>query len=80
MQKIVLGAVIGAILLSASPAFAEDVVVRGNVTVGAPDHYRHWHHRHHWRAGYGGYATCTTVRVRHRLPNGAVVIRTRRTC
>lgn len=77
MKHVLIGVVSVAALFAALPASAE-VVVRtpgAGVVVGEGHHYgyreRHWHR---------SYADCRTVRVKTRLPNGDVVIRTRRTC
>lgn len=89
MKLLLIGAAIGATLLCALPAAAQ-VVVRTpgvGVVVGDGDGYRH-------RDGYrrsDGYrqrdrswrrhrAECRTVRTRTRLPNGNVIIKTRRVC
>jgi hypothetical protein len=86
MKHLMMGAVVGAALLfGAAPAGAEVVVKEKvgsgtvGVRVGVHPTYRHWRHRHHrtWRSGY---ASCKVVRVRTRLPNGKIVIKTRKTC
>ncbi len=75
MKMVVLSAAVGAILAGAGPVSAQvsvrdrdDVVVREHVDHG--NHYG-WY-RHH--------AECSTVRVRKQLPNGNVIIKTRRSC
>jgi len=75
MRMVILGAALGAMLVGASPVSAQvvvhdrdNVVVRDNV-----DHGHHYGWRHH-------YAECRTVRVRTRLPNGNVIVKTRREC
>lgn len=78
MKHLTIGAVAAAALFVALPASAE-VVVRGpgaSVVVGERDHYDRGYHRG-WRHHY---AECRVVRVKTRLPNGDVVIRTRRSC
>jgi hypothetical protein len=73
---LIVGAAIGAMLLGALPASAEivvrdrddGVVVRGHVDRG----YHYGWRRHH--------ADCRFVKVRTTLPNGNVIIKTRRTC
>ena len=75
MRLFVMGAVIGATVLGVLPASAQGmmrdrddgVVVRHMDR----DHDRDWR-RHH--------ADCRVVRVRTRLPNGNVIIKTRRSC
>jgi hypothetical protein len=74
MKMVVLCAAVG-MLASALPVSAQvvvrdhdDVVVRERVDRG---HHYGWE-RHH--------AECRTVRVRTELPNGNVVVRTRRSC
>lgn len=91
MKHLLIGAVMSAALLGAVPASAQ-VVVKEKATVGVGVHRtynHHWRHRHHrawrspWRSGYSwrsGYASCEVVRIRTRLPNGKIVIRTRRSC
>jgi hypothetical protein len=75
MRLVVLAAAVGTMLVGAGPASAEVVIhERGNVAV-----HRHVDRGHH----YGWYkhrAECRTVRVRTRLPNGNVIIKTRRSC
>jgi hypothetical protein len=74
MRLVVLAAAVGTILVSAGSASAQvvvhdrDVVVRKHVDRG---HHYGWS-RHH--------AECRTVRVRTTLPNGNVIIKTRRSC
>ena len=74
MRMVVLCAAVG-MLASAVPVSAQvvvrdrdDVVVREHVNRG---HQYGWE-RHH--------AECRTVRVRTQLPNGNVIVKTRRTC
>ena len=76
MRLLILGATMGAAILGAVPASAEvvirdrddGVVVRRHVDRG----YHYGWRRHH--------AECRVVRVRTTLPNGNVIIKTRRTC
>ena len=75
MRMVVLGAAVGAMLIGAVPVSAQvvvhdrdDVVVREHVDRG---HHYGWY-RHH--------AECRTVRVKTRLPNGNVIVKTRRDC
>ena len=90
MRRFMICAVIGATMLGALPASAQ-IAIQERAYIGVRhdrDDYG-WRHRHHgWRHHYGwrhrywrdGYAYCGVVRVRTRLPNGVIVIRTRRTC
>jgi hypothetical protein len=76
---LILGAAIGATMLGALPASAE-VVVRGpGAAVVVGEHHDDWRYRHHrsWRRDH---AECRVVRVRTTLPNGNVIIKTRRSC
>jgi hypothetical protein len=84
MRLMILGAVIGATLLGALPASADSVTVRANengVVVregsGARPYYRNGVRR---TVVTRSYASCRTVRVRTTLPNGTVVVKSRRTC
>lgn len=70
MKMVVLCAAAAATLATAIPVSAQ-VVVRDRDDVIIRDRDRRWH-RHH--------AECRTVRVRTRLPNGNVIIKTRRSC
>ncbi len=76
MKSVVLGAAVAATLTAAVPASAKllFVIVRTSSfvtmnTVGT---------RH--RSWYRDRAECRTMRVRTHLPNGKVVIKTRRSC
>jgi len=78
MKHLLIGVVSAAALFAALPASAE-VVVRSpgaGVVIGDGHHHHGWRERHWHRS----YADCRTVRVKTRLPNGDVVVRTRRTC
>ena len=75
MRMVVLCAAVGGVFASAIPVSAQvvvrdrdDVVVREHVDRG--HHYGWWRHR----------AECRTVRVRTQLPNGNVIVKTRRSC
>ena len=75
MRMVVLAAAVGAVLAGAGPVSAQvvvhdrdNVVVRGHIDRG---HHYGWRHSH---------AECRTVRVKTRLPNGNVIIKTRRSC
>jgi Ni/Co efflux regulator RcnB len=83
MKLFVLSAVIGATLLGALPASAQ-IVIRDRddaVVVRHMDRGRHegWNRGRHegWR---NHHADCRVVRVRTRLANGDVIVRSRRTC
>jgi hypothetical protein len=70
MKAIILGVAMGALVVSALPASAE-VVVRGTHRgVVVKEVHRPHHYYHH----------CRTVKVKTRLPNGDVIIKTRRRC
>ena len=74
MKMVVVAAAVAAVVAGAVPASAQ-VVVRDRDTVV----HRHVDRGHH----YGWYkhrADCRVVKVRTRLPNGNVIIKTRRTC
>ena len=78
MKLLVLGAVLAATVMGALPASAQvviqerggrdGVVVREHMDRGRHEGWR----RHH--------ADCRVVRVKTRLPNGNVIIKTRRSC
>lgn len=84
MKLLVLGAVLAATVMGALPASAqivvqergdrnERVVVREHSDYGRHEGWRHegWR-RHH--------ADCRVVRIKTRMPNGNVIIKTRRSC
>lgn len=75
MRMIVLGTAVGMALVYAAPASAE-VIVRDREGVVVGGHVDQGHH-YGW---YRHHAECRTVKVRTRLPNGDVVVKTRRTC
>ena len=75
MRMVVLAAAVGAVLVGAGPVSAQ-VVVHDRDNVVVRDHVNRGHHygwRHH-------HAECRTVRVKTRLPNGNVIVKTRRSC
>ena len=74
MRMVVLCAAVG-ILASAVPVSAQ-VVVRDRDDVVVREHVDHGHH-YGWEKHH---AECRTVRVRTQLPNGNVVVKTRRSC
>jgi len=74
MRLVVLGTAVGMALLYAAPASAE-VIVRERDGV-VREHSDRGHH-YGW---YRHHAECRTVKVRTRLPNGDVVVKTRRSC
>jgi hypothetical protein len=76
MQSVVVGAVIAATLVAAIPVSAQ-VVVRDREDVIIRDHE---HGSNHHRGWYRDHAECRTMRVRTHLPNGKIVIKTRRSC
>jgi hypothetical protein len=63
-------------LVNTIPTSAQ-VAVRERDDVIIRDHDRGWHRHRGW---YRHHAECRTVRVRKHLPNGKVIIRTRRSC
>lgn len=76
MKFVVLGSAVWATLTAAVPASAqvavcdrEDVIIR--------DHEHGWNRHRSW---YRDRAECRTMRVRTHLPNGKVVMKTRRSC
>lgn len=75
MKLFVMSAIIGATVLGVLPASAQGMMRDRDDAVAVRhmdrDHDRSWR-RHH--------ADCRVVRVRTRLPNGNVIIKTRRTC
>jgi hypothetical protein len=78
MRMIVLCAAAGAVLFTAIPVSAQVVVRdRDDVVVRDRDHDSGWHRHHGW---YRSHAECRTVRVRTRLPNGDVIVKTRHSC
>ena len=79
MKMVVLCAAVGAVLVSAIPVSAQVVVRdRDDVVVRDRDHDSGWWHRHHgWQRSH---AECRTVRVRTRMANGDVVVKTRHSC
>lgn len=90
MKFLVMSAVIAATVIGALPASAqvvvqermgdrsERVVVREHSDRGRHEGWRHETRRHDgWRRHH---ADCRVVRVKTRLPNGNVIIKTRRSC
>jgi len=75
MRLIVLGTSVGMALIYAAPASAE-VIVRDREGVTVREHMDRGHH-YGW---YKHHAECRVVKVRTRLPNGDVVVKTRRSC
>lgn len=77
MRLMILGAAIGATLMGALPALADSVVVRPNGNGVVVREGEGYHHSRNWHRSY---ASCRTVQVRTRMPNGNVVVKSRRTC
>lgn len=75
MRVAVLCAAVGMALVSAAPVSAQ-VVVRDRDDAVVREHADHGHH-YGW---YRHHAECRTVKVRTRLPNGDVIVKTRRSC
>ena len=80
MKMLVIGAVLGATVLSALPAAAQVVVrERSDAVVVHRDRDRgHYNRGNHY--GVRAHAECRTVRVKTRTPSGNVIIKTRRVC
>lgn len=76
MKFVVLGSAVGATLTAAVPASAQ-VAVRDREDVIIRDHEHGWNRHRSW---YRDRAECRTMRVRTHLPNGKVVMKTRRSC
>ena len=81
MKLLVLGAVIAATVIGALPASAQIVIQGGGDRVVVREHSdrgRHEGWRHEgWRRSH---ADCRVERIRTRMPNGNVIIKTRRSC
>ena len=79
MKLFVIGAALPATFAAAVPASAQSIVVReGGDRVVVREHRDNgWHRGHGWRHAR---AECRVVKVKKRLPNGTVVIRTHRSC
>jgi hypothetical protein len=81
MKILVLSAAIAATVIGALPASAQVVIREGGDRVVVREHRdngRHEGWRHDgWRRHH---ADCRVVRVKTRLPNGNVIIKTRRSC
>jgi len=75
MRLVVICAAVGAMLAGAAPVSAQ-VVVRDRDDVVVRDHVDRDHHHGWWHH----HAECRTVRVRTQLPNGNVIVKTRRSC
>jgi hypothetical protein len=77
MRTLVLSAAIAVVALGSLPASAQVEIREGGdrdrVVVREHDQGRHegWRHSH---------AECRVVRVKTRLPNGNVIVKTRRSC
>jgi Ni/Co efflux regulator RcnB len=76
MKSVVLGAAVAATLTAPVPAPAQ-AAVRDREDVIIRDHEHGWNRHRSW---YRDRAECRTMRVRRQLPNGKVVIKTRRSC
>jgi len=81
MKFLMIGTAAAAALFAAVPASAQ-VEVRGpgaSVVIGDGPHYgyRDGYRERHWRHSY---AECRIVRTKTRLPNGDVIVKTRRVC
>lgn len=76
MKSVVLGAAVAVTLTAAVPASSQ-VTVRDREDVIIRDYEHGWNRHRSW---YRERAECRTMRVRTHLPNGKVVIKTRRSC
>ncbi|HET7804721.1 MAG TPA: hypothetical protein VFL53_10800 [Pseudolabrys sp.] len=76
MKSVVLGAAVAAMFTATNPATAQ-TAVRDREDVIIRDHEHGWNGRRSW---YRDRAECRTMRVRTHLPNGKVVLKTRRSC
>ena len=78
MKLLVLGAVLGAMVVGTLPASAE-MVVRDRDRDEAVVVHEHSNMGRHlgWRRHY---AECRVVKIKKTLPNGNVIVKTRRTC
>lgn len=74
MKSVVLGAAVAVTLTAAVPA-SPQVTVRDREDVIIRDYEHGWNRHRSW---YRERAECRTMRVRTDLPNGKVVIKTRR--
>lgn len=75
-MKVLIGAVIAATVIGSLPASAQVVIRDRGDRVVVRKHVDRGHH-YGWR---NHHADCRVVKVRTRLPNGNVIIKTRRTC
>ena len=76
MRSIVLGVAMATLLATVVPVSAQ-VVARDREDVIIRDHEHGWKRHRGW---YRDHAECRTMRVRTELPNGKIVIKTRRSC
>jgi hypothetical protein len=76
MKSFILGFGVAATLLASVPVSAQ-VAVRDREDVIIRDHEHGWKRHRSW---YRDRAECRTVRVRTHLPDGQVVIKTKRSC
>jgi Ni/Co efflux regulator RcnB len=76
MKSVVLSAAIAATVAATTPASAQ-ATVRDREDVIIRDHEHNWNRHRNW---YRAHAECRTTRVRTLLPNGKVVLNTRRIC
>jgi hypothetical protein len=81
MKFLVMSAVIAATVIGALPASAQIVVQQRDhgARVVVRDHSDRGRH-YGWRHESRRHADCRVVRVKTRLPNGNVIIKTRRSC
>jgi hypothetical protein len=85
MKLLVLGAVLGAMVVGGALPASAQIVIRDRdrdaavvVHEGRHEGWRHEGWRHEgWRRHH---ADCRVIKVRKTLPNGNVIVKTRRTC
>jgi len=76
MKSAILGAGVAAVLVASVPVSAQ-VAVRDREDVIIRDHEHVWKRHRSW---YRDRAECRTVRIRTRLPDGQVIIKTKHSC
>jgi Ni/Co efflux regulator RcnB len=76
MKSVVLGVAVAA-ALSATVTASAQVSIRDREDVIIRDHEHGWNRHRSW---YRDRAECRSMRIRTQLPNGKVIIKTRRSC
>ncbi len=82
MKTVLIGVAAAAVLALSVPASAQVRIYGGNddVSVGVRIGPDRPHYRHHYRSYRDHHASCRTVTVRKRMPDGSVVVRKTRRC